>query len=44
MDYRTRIARGLRTIIFNAPPEADAEILSAGLPDLPLPVNEPGIN
>ena len=36
--------RRLRAIIVNAPPEAVAEILSAGLPDLRLPVNEPGVN
>ncbi len=34
----------LRAIIVDAPPEAAAEILSAGLPDLRLPVNDPGVN
>ncbi len=36
--------RRLRAIIADAPPEAAAEILSAGLPDLRLPVNEPSAN
>ncbi len=36
--------RRLRAIITDAPPEAVAEILSAGLPNLPLPVNDPGVN
>ncbi len=36
--------RRLRAIIADAPPEAVAEILSAGLPDLRLPVNDPGVN
>jgi len=39
-DYQRR----LRAIIADAPPEAVAEILSAGLPNLPLPVNDPGVN
>ena len=39
-DYQRR----LRAIIADAPPEAVAEILPAGLPDLPLPVHDPGVN
>ncbi len=39
-DYQRRV----RAIIADAPPGAVAEILPAGLPDLPLPVNEPGVN
>ncbi len=34
----------LRAIIADSPSDAAAEILSAGLPDLRLPVNEPGVN
>ena len=39
-DYQQQ----LRAIIVDASPEAAAEILAAGLPDLRLPVNEPGVN